>query len=372
MHSGNNQDRHIASWPGCMHDALILTLLRSGPQAFQVYMTGAALYFTLSGVFPLKTSPHSTKWCCQLGTTILKIIMANPFTLSAFVLATLLPSALSIGIPIVVSPGLNVSSNPNITAHLPSCTNLTYAYAPNIPCYTKLQESAYLENFNMTLPELCAPNELWSTCLLRAVYMAPGVNCTMVTNTTSTCTPFDCATLTSTTCPQPQSSNFTNITVDQAQQWYGGWNIYSLHTFIASWALALNATSSEPAILSVINPRVATTAVTVLGSLIAKYGVNPNADSALIDLIKVPSASPQPLYGGRNVEAKGQVQRHEPSGTQWRQLLVAKMQTVADEAMGNFTDFLAAVGDGAFATRGLANATVLAQRMAQNDTGEGL
>lgn len=293
--------------------------------------------------------------------------MARPITLSAFVLATLLPSALSVGIPIVVSPGLNVSSNPNITAHLPSCTNLTYAYAPTIPCYTKLQESAYLENFNLTLKELCAPDELWSTCLLRAVYMAPGVNCTMVTNTTSTCTPFDCATLTSTTCPRPQSSNFTNITVDQAQQWYGVWNIYSLHTFIASWALALNATSSEPAILSVINPKIGNTAVTVLRSLIAKYGVNPNADSALIDLIKVPTASPQP-----DINAHGQVESLERSGTEWRQLLVAKMQTVADWAMGNFTDFLGAVGDGAFATRGLANATVLAGRMARNETGEGL
>ena len=298
--------------------------------------------------------------------------MANTITLRAFVLTILLPFVFSIGIPIVVSPGLNVSSNPNTTAHLPSCTNLTYAYAPNIPCYTKLQESAYLLNFNLTLAEICAPYEIWSTCLLRAVYMAPGVNCTMVTNTTSTCTPFDCATLNSTTCPQPQSSNFTNITVDEAQQWYGGWNIYSLHTFISSWALALNATSSEPAIFSVINPGSGVTAVTVLEALIAKYGVNPNADSALIDLIKIPPASPQPLYGRRNIEARGQVPKGEPSGTEWRDILVAKMQFVADVVMGNFTDFLGAVGEGAFSTRGLANATVLAQRMARNDTGEGI
>lgn len=299
-------------------------------------------------------------------------MMANPITLGTFVLTTLLPFALSIGIPIVVSPGLNVSSNPNITANLPSCTNLTYAYAPNIPCYTKLQESSYLLNFNLTLAEICAPYELWSTCLLRAVYMAPGVNCTMLTNTTSTCTPFDCATLNSTTCPQPQSSNFTNITVDEAQQWYGGWNVYSLHTFISSWALALNATSSKPAIFSVINAGSGTTAVTVLEALIAKYGVNPNADSALIDLIKIPSASPEPLFGGPDIEAKGEVPRREPSGTEWRDILVTKMQFVADKVMGNFTEFLGAVGEGAFNTRGLANATVLAQRMAQNDTGEGI
>ena len=296
--------------------------------------------------------------------------MANPFTLIAFVLTTILPFALSNGIPVVVSPGLNVSSNPNTTAHLPSCTNLTYAYAPNIPCYTKLQESAYLENFNLTLREICAPYELWSMCLLRAVYMVPGINCIMVTNTTSKCTPFDCATLNSTACPQPQSSNFTNITVDQAQQWYGVWNVYSLHTFIKSWAAALNATSSESAILSVINPKLANTAVTVLETLMPKYGVNPNADSALLDLIKVPSASPQPMDGGPKVQAHGQVSSGEPSGTEWRQTLVAKMQSVADEAMGNFTSFYGVVGEGAFAVRGLANATVLTERMAKNETKE--
>ena len=299
--------------------------------------------------------------------------MANPITLSTFVLTTLLPSALSIGIPIIVSPGLNVSSNPNVTANLPSCTNLTYAYAPNIPCYTKLQESAYLENFNLTKAELCAPDQLWSTCLLQAVYLAPGVNCTMVTNTTSTCIPFDCATLTSTTCPQPQPSNFTNITVDEAQQWYGGWNIYSLHTFIASWALALNATSSEPAILSVINPQNATKAVTVLEALIAKYGINPNADAALLDLVNITTVSPQAVYGGRSTGAKvGDVIRKEPSAAEWRLILVAKLQYVADQVMGNFTDFLAAVEEGAFSTRGLANATVLTERMAQNETRVGL
>ena len=200
--------------------------------------------------------------------------------------------------------------------------------------------------------------------------MAPGVNCTMVTNTTSKCTPFDCATLNSSSCPPPKSSNYTNITVFEAQQWYGVWNIYSLHTFIKSWALALNATTSEPAILSVINPKVATTAATVLEALMPKYGVNPNADSALLDLIKIPSASPQPLFGGRNSHVKP-VPNREPSGSEWREILVAKMQSVADKAMGNFTEFLATVGEGAFSVKGLANATVLAERMARNETGEG-
>ena len=295
--------------------------------------------------------------------------MSNPLTLIAFVLTTLLPFTLSNGVPIVVSPGLNVSSNPNVTANLPSCKNLTYAYAPNIPCYTKLQESSYLENFNLILPELCAPYELWSICLLRAVYEVPGVNCTMLKNSTIKCTTFDCATLNSTTCPLPLSSNSTNITVDEAQQWYGVWNIYSLHAFIKSWAVALNQTSSEPAILSVINPKLATTAVTVLEALMPKYGVNPNADSALLDLVKVPSASPQPSFGGKNTHVK-QAPNREPSGTEWRQILVAKMQNVADEAMGNFTAFLGTVGEGAFSVRGLANSTVLAERMARNETVE--
>ena len=53
MHSGNNQDRPLASWSGCMHDSFRLTQLRSGPRVTEVYMTGATPYFTLSGVFQL-------------------------------------------------------------------------------------------------------------------------------------------------------------------------------------------------------------------------------------------------------------------------------------------------------------------------------
>ena len=134
--------------------------------------------------------------------------------------------------------------------------------------------------------------------------------------------------------------------------------------------MALNQTTSEPAILSVINPRLATTAAAVLEALMPKYGVNPNADSALLDLIKVPTVSPQPLFGGPKSHLKGAPNR-APSGTEWREILVAQMQSVADKAMANFTEFLDTVGEGAFSVRGLANATVLAERMARNETGEG-
>ena len=65
MHSGNKQGRPLASWSGCMHDASRLTQLRSGPHVLEVYMTGATPYYTLSGVFPLYSSPPSTKWCYQ-------------------------------------------------------------------------------------------------------------------------------------------------------------------------------------------------------------------------------------------------------------------------------------------------------------------
>ena len=53
MHSGNNQDRPLASWSGCMHDSPRLTQLRSGPRVTEVYMISATPYFTFSGVFPL-------------------------------------------------------------------------------------------------------------------------------------------------------------------------------------------------------------------------------------------------------------------------------------------------------------------------------
>lgn len=57
MHSGNNQDRPLASWSGCMHETLRLTQLRSGPHFSEVYLTGATPCFTFSGVFPYKEVP---------------------------------------------------------------------------------------------------------------------------------------------------------------------------------------------------------------------------------------------------------------------------------------------------------------------------
>ena len=281
--------------------------------------------------------------------------MFSPAPFLALALTTILPLVLSNGVPIHVSPGLNVSTNPNITAHLPPCTNLTYTNAPTIPCYTKLQVTSYLKNFNSTIAEVCSPIQLWSQCLLLSVYNVPGVNCTMTSNTTSTCTPFDCATLNSTACPQPAPSTFTNITTDQAQGWYGVWNVYSVHHFLTAWATALNTTSSEKAILGVINPRVANTATTVLTSLVSKYGLNPNADAAMVKLAQVKIVKPEPQYGNRH--SKGQ--SSNPTGAQWRAILYAKMQSVSDLAAGNFTDFIGMGGEGDFSVRGLAGVDAL-------------
>lgn len=97
------------------------------------------------------------------------------------ILLPLLRCIAASGVPIVVSPGLNISSKPNVTAHLPPCTDLAGSHAPTIPCYNTLDVNLYLNNYNLTSAEVCAPDQSsFGTCLLPTVYGAPGVSTIIV------------------------------------------------------------------------------------------------------------------------------------------------------------------------------------------------
>ena len=281
--------------------------------------------------------------------------MATVNLLSLAVLVALSAHTLANGIPVVVSPNLNVSTNPNVTADIPSCNNLT-SDAPTPYCYTKLQETAYLTNFNLTSPELCAPHELWSTCFLRSVYERPGPNCTTLTNDTETCAQYNCTSLSlnSTLCPEPTAANGTGnaTTADTAEKWYGAWNVYALQRHISTWSAALTANSSTTAILAAVNPSAPNTATSLLTTLISKHGLNTslNADAALIKLLQVPMVRPEPAYG--NVRVRGE--SNTLTGAQWQLVLTARLRQVLDLAMGRFDEFLGAVKGGAYSARGLA------------------
>ncbi|CAD6567893.1 MAG: hypothetical protein ASARMPREDX12_000832 [Alectoria sarmentosa] len=275
--------------------------------------------------------------------------------LSLTALLALSTHTLANGIPVVVSPGLNVSSNPNVTAHIPSCTNLT-TNAPSPYCYTKLQETAYLTNWNLTSPEICAPDELWSTCFLRSIYGKPGPNCTTPTNDTKTCEQYNCTSLSLSTalCPEPKAANgTTDATAEAAEQWYGGWNLYALQHHIATWSAALSVNTSAKAILAAVNPRVPNTATTLLTALVAKRGLDTatNADAALVKLLEVPTGRPEPAYGNARVRGESSTL----TGAQWQLALRVRLGQVLDLAMGRFEDFLGAVKGGAYSARGLAS-----------------
>ena len=280
-----------------------------------------------------------------ITTTLLTLTSGIPFTLSS-------------GIPLVVSPGLNVSTNPNAPSHLP-CTNLTSA--PQIQCYTSLNTTSYLTNFNLTKAEVCSPAQPWTTCLLNSVYQSPGTNCTRVSVDTEICVPFDCVTFGSTTCVQPTVSNRTDITVIEAQGWYAAWNVYEVHQHVMAWATAINQTSSERAILAAINPRVSNTAASVLETLIGNYGFNPNADKAIVQLLKTQAAdnsTAEPSYG--NSRLRGEVSTL--SGTQWRSVLVGRLQSmlVTVSAYNGYDGWIGLVKGNAYSTRGLSGAEALA------------
>jgi len=271
-------------------------------------------------------------------------------------LTTLIASTSTSGIPLVVSPGLNISTNPNITAHLPTCTNLTAA--PTIPCYTTLNTTGYLTNYNLTSAEVCAPGESWSKCLLQFVYQTAGAHCVLVAPATSRCEPFDCASLNSTTCIQPQRSNLTGITGYEAAGWYAAWNVYSVHHHIWAWATALNKSSSEHAILSAVNTSVANNATSVLAQVIKKYGINHNADKALLDVLqKENSTQGEIAYGN----SRGRGETSTLTGAQWRGLVVERLGEVLRVVNFRFEDWLGMVEGGAYSTRGLSGVKALSR-----------
>jgi len=280
-------------------------------------------------------------------------------------LLSLFSSALSHGIPLVVSPGLNISTHPNITAHLPSCTNLTTA--PSIPCYTKLNTTSYLKNFNLTKAEVCAPQQDWTECLLVSVYQVAGANCTQVSNSTSRCIPFDCANLKSTTCVKPSRTERTNITMYEASGWYAAWNVYSVHHHVYAWATALDKRSSENAILAAINPRVANTATSVLKALIPKYGFNPNADNAIVHLLNNQSMDAEPAYGNARIRGES----NTLSGTQWRSLLYERLDKMLQMANSHdgFDQWLILGKSGAYSTRGLSGVDALTRSLRKGPCG---
>ncbi|KAL9137986.1 MAG: hypothetical protein Q9175_000803 [Cornicularia normoerica] len=280
------------------------------------------------------------------------------FTVNLLPLAALLALStytVANGIPVVVSPGLNSSSNPNVTANIPSCTNLTNN-APSPYCYTKLQETAYLTNWNLTSPELCAPDELWSTCFLRSVYGKPGPNCTTLTNDTKTCEQYNCTSLSPSTalCPKPTAANSTEgATAETAEEWYGAWNVYALRLHISTWSAALSANTSTKSILAAVKPRVPNTATFLLTTLIFKYGLDTakNADAALIKLLEVPTGRPEPAYGNARVRGESSTL----TGLQWQLALRMRLGQVLDLAMGRFEVFLGAVEGGAYSAKELAS-----------------
>lgn len=277
-------------------------------------------------------------------------------TLTILSLTTLITSISASGVPLVVSPGLNISTHPNVSAHLPSCTNLTTA--PTIPCYTTLNTTAYLNNYNLTSPEVCAPYESWSKCLLQAVYQAAGARCVPKAPSVSKCQPFDCASLNSTTCIQPQRSNVTGITMYEAAGWYAAWNVYAVHHHIRAWASALNKTSSEHAILAAVNPLVANNATSVLMSVIRKHSINPNADKGLLDVLENTGHGEQ-AYGN----SRGRGEQSTLTGKEWSGVLVDRLAVVLRVVNFDFGEWLGMVESGAYSTRGLSGSGALANRL---------
>lgn len=144
----------------------------------------------------------------------------------------------------------------------------------------------------------------------------------------------------------------------EAAGWYAAWNVYAVHHHISAWATALNQSSSERAILAAINPGIASTATSVLTSLIKKYGINPHADESIVNVLGSPMV--EPAYGNSRVRGEASTL----TGVQWRGLLVQRLGVVLEKVNFSFDDWLPMVEGGAYSTRGLAGFGALAESLA--------
>lgn len=159
--------------------------------------------------------------------------------------------------------------------------------------------------------------------------------------------------------PLPLDLPIKSYTDHSTCSWYAVYNVYQVHQFVYSWAAALNVTSSQKAITNAVNPRIPNTATTVMVTLINKYGLNKNADAALIKMLQVPTQTPQPTFDNFRVRGESST----PSAAKWQVLLVARLQDTLAVVMDDFDAFLGAVGNGTFSTRGLATASDLKAKL---------
>ena len=276
-------------------------------------------------------------------------------TLPTTILA-LLPifsSAIPLGVPLVVSPGLNITT-PAQRDRL-NCSDLSQG--PSETCYRDLNITAYLTNYNTSiLPEVCPPSVPWSRCFQDNAY----TNASSPTNLKLTEAKHNCSLLTtnasnSDSCMKPalDEQHWT------AGEYYGVFNIWSLQHHISIWAQALNAPSSQKAITNVTVSDSAAdsdaqTATSVLATLIESYSVDREADDYLVRLLEAePNASKVPA------RPNGTHQRvasyaGQPTASAWQPVLTARLAEVLALAMDDFDFFIEVVRQGSYSTDGLA------------------
>lgn len=286
-----------------------------------------------------------------------------------FLLLTLTPllsSALPPGVPLVVSPGINVSS------HVPpknlNCADIQTGISPE--CYQTLGITAYLENYNTSIRrETCAPSQLWSSCFQISAYTSPRADSPNI-NTIGQ--HHDCSTLTtdssnSDKCTQPLANEKDWTPKD----FYGAFNIWSLQHHISVWAQALSAASSQQAIDTVTKSDTtadseAQTATSVLSTLILKYGHDHDADHALVRLLEAEPNSTKVPTRPSTSPGTALTPLNEPTAAAWQPVLQARLAEVLKLAMDDFEFFLEAVRTGAYSTMGLAVVGQLEEAMKNN------
>ncbi|KAL9131309.1 MAG: hypothetical protein Q9217_000744 [Psora testacea] len=263
----------------------------------------------------------------------------------------LIPSTTPTGIPIVVSPGLNYT---NPTRPPINCTDINPGITPT--CYKTLNVTSYLTNWDTKIRrETCSPKQLWSTCFLNFAYL----NGTKLQINSTNITKHDCSTLDGNSstngCPPP----FTKAKIWTPQKYYAVFNIYNVQHHVFVWSQAISYAPSQRGILAALTPNRPNTATSLLQNIILKYGVNTNADNALVRLLESPILRPEPGFAAANISGG----RQSLTGAQWVPLLVNRLAEALRLAMKDFDRFLAMVDQGAYSSNNLALAEQLGNIM---------
>ena len=183
----------------------------------------------------------------------------------------------------------------------------------------------------------------------------------------------DCSTLatdsSNVTCPLPSLEQKAWT----PWEYYAALNVYNVRRQLMVWSEAISVASSRPGLEEVLaklpEPR---NPSGFLQTIITEYGVNPEVDETIIQLLSLPSGRPVAAAAGAISGLPGMLGSVGSGGVaglpidgvdEWVPLLTSRLADALSSVMKIFDDFLDLVRGGSFSGNDLATEAVLASAL---------